>query len=399
VVLAGCVQSTSDAATDGPLVDTLVAGDTTVLFATRAVHPNGGTLAPDLTIGLTDGPEPYLFGLIRAIAVDAEGSIYVADAQAHRVRQYDASGTHVRDIGAQGEGPGEFRRGPTGLGVTSDGRVIAGEPFRGPIHVFASDGTFLASWNMPPGLVLGEDGDLVHVRGGVGDTSVVFAVAPDGTLVDTIRAPLEDNERGSHVRIDYSVAGFGPTWFYIPYAPVMRWAWSPLGYMVTGAMDRYAIDLRLAPRWQAGNPVVSIRRDFAPVPIPDALRDEIHDGVREYIASMSNVARVAAFEIPEVMPPYDWIETGHDGRIWLRVPVESVRVGPGERERAPWAEGWFEARGYDLFEPDGRYLGRVPLPDRDVAVSLMQMRGDTAWARSANADGAPIVVRYVIRWR
>jgi hypothetical protein len=29
----------------------------------------------------------------------------------------------------------------------------------------------------------------------------------------------------------------------------------------------------------------------------------------------------------------------------------------------------------------------------------MQMRGDTAWARSSNADGAPIVVRYVIDWQ
>jgi hypothetical protein len=61
--------------------------------------------------------------------------------------------------------------------------------------------------------------------------------------------------------------------------------------------------------------------------------------------------------------------------------------------------GWAEPWSYDLFEPDGRYLGRVPIREQDASIRVLRMRGDTAWGHTLNADGAPIVVRYVVRWR
>jgi hypothetical protein len=277
-------------------------------------------------------------------------------------------------------------------------------------HVFGSDGALLATWQLPAIDLVGEDAGLLYLQGGDSTGEAVFVVTREGEVIDTIRPPVADHENG-HVRVDRSVRGVEPTYFYIPYAPMNVWAWSPLGYMVTGAMDRYTIELRVPrdgpgvppsrtrPKWRPGDPVTSIRRDVDLVPIPDAQRDETRDGVLAYISSMSRVANVSDFEIPSTKPPYDWIYTGLDGRLWLRVRGKSERAGPETHRTAPFAPGWTESWLYDVFEPDGRYLGRVPHPDAEAAVGSMRMRGDTVWARTANADRAPIVVRYVIHWR
>ena len=51
----------------------------------------------------------YLFGDPVAVATDGEGNIYVADEQSLDIRVFSAEGDHLRTIGAEGEGPGEFQ--------------------------------------------------------------------------------------------------------------------------------------------------------------------------------------------------------------------------------------------------------------------------------------------------
>jgi hypothetical protein len=51
---------------------------------------------------------------------------------------------------------------------------------------------------------------------------------------------------------------------------------------------------------------------------------------------------------------------------------------------------------YDVFEPDGTLVGRVRLPDD---MTLHNMRGDTVWGVTKDADDVPTVRRYRIAWR
>ncbi len=66
--------------------------------------------APLTTIGVPDGPLPYVFGQVSAAGTLSDGSIFVADAGFSELRIYDQRGKHRLVVGRKGRGPGEFSR-------------------------------------------------------------------------------------------------------------------------------------------------------------------------------------------------------------------------------------------------------------------------------------------------
>lgn len=85
------------------------------------------TGAPDavpvaVTIGEIAGPEEYQFGYVGGVAVDAGGRIYVSDRMGSFIRVYSPGGEFLRQIGREGDGPGEFRH-PTDLFFDEAGRL------------------------------------------------------------------------------------------------------------------------------------------------------------------------------------------------------------------------------------------------------------------------------------
>jgi hypothetical protein len=66
-------------------------------------------LVPEVVIGEIDGAAEYAFGAIVGLEVDDAGRIYVVDRQANQVRTFEPDGRHVRTVGREGGGPGEYR--------------------------------------------------------------------------------------------------------------------------------------------------------------------------------------------------------------------------------------------------------------------------------------------------
>ena len=56
---------------------------------------------------------------------------------------------------------------------------------------------------------------------------------------------------------------------------------------------------------------------------------------------------------------------------------------------------WVEPTRYDIFEPDGVYVGQVEIP-RNLTVHVT--RGDTLWGSSGDMDDVPILERLHIAW-
>ncbi|MCX6561259.1 MAG: 6-bladed beta-propeller [Candidatus Aminicenantes bacterium] len=62
----------------------------------------------ELTIGVEEGDENYMFGSSIQVTADERGGIYVLDWSRKRIQKFDPAGKFLFSIGRAGQGPGEF---------------------------------------------------------------------------------------------------------------------------------------------------------------------------------------------------------------------------------------------------------------------------------------------------
>ena len=107
----------------------------------------GLVLKPDLSIGVEDGEENYIFGNISRLALDEAGNIFVLDYKYRVVRVFDEGGAWLRStVVPAGQGPREAVN-PSGIAVTPGGtlfindglKVIVYGPDGGYLHTFKTD--------------------------------------------------------------------------------------------------------------------------------------------------------------------------------------------------------------------------------------------------------------------
>ncbi|HEV3050523.1 MAG TPA: 6-bladed beta-propeller, partial [Longimicrobium sp.] len=125
-----------------------------------------GTPAQVFAVGRADGAAHEVFGEVSGVAFDASDNLYVLDRKGFRVLVYDRNGRFLRQIGSEGEGPGELMV-PLALTVGGDGTVIVSDLGRRGYSLFRPDGTFVRSViveNFMPGFAGGIGW---HPRGGV----------------------------------------------------------------------------------------------------------------------------------------------------------------------------------------------------------------------------------------
>lgn len=106
------------------------------------------TVKPTLLWRAGGDDEDVIFGVIRDIAVDAKGNVYLLDVQLNQVHVFDRDGKFVRDIGREGEGPGEFRR-PSSLFLMPDGNIAVVQGMPGKIIVLTPEGLPGADFHAP----------------------------------------------------------------------------------------------------------------------------------------------------------------------------------------------------------------------------------------------------------
>jgi DNA-binding beta-propeller fold protein YncE len=83
-------------------------------------------------------------GYVGGIAADARGNVYVADGN-HRVQKFDHQGAWLMSWGSGGTGDGQFRD-PFGVAVDQHGDVYVADTFNHRIQKFDPQGRFLAAW-------------------------------------------------------------------------------------------------------------------------------------------------------------------------------------------------------------------------------------------------------------
>jgi len=153
----------------------------------------------------TPGNAPGQFNFPRAVAVDAEGRIYVADSGNNRVQVFNPDGSFLRQWGSlckldtkegcQGNGEGQFNE-PWGIAVGHDGSVYVSDTWNHRIQKFTNDGKFVTMWGVfgatggelgqedlfygPRSLAIGREGNLYVMDTG---NKRVQVFNPDGVFI------------------------------------------------------------------------------------------------------------------------------------------------------------------------------------------------------------------------
>jgi len=404
--LAACSRSADTPANEWRAVyDTI--GDT-VLVRTESSCIWGGDaeLVADLTIGQLEGPDEYMFGRVRSLAVASDGSIYAYDEHVKRLRKYAPDGTYVATFGREGGGPGEYEQPDGGLAVLPDGRIVLRDPANARLSVYTPEGEYLDGWRIQGGLHtsrrLYKDtaGNLytmlrLNVDDEISDWRYgLIRYGPDGVPGDTLEPP----DYGYEVPEIQASGDRGSTSAWVPFTPRVIWAFSPLGYLVAGLPTRYTIDLLLAP-----DSILRIERgDWQPIPVKAEEKAE-HERIKT--AGMRQLDpgwRWNGPPIPDSKPPYERFFIGDDGRIWVLLYQEAQKVDIDEsfaEEDEPVGIPeltWIEPVTFDVFEPDGRYLGTVRAPDGFSIYPTPVARGDTVWAVVEDKLDVPYILRFHI---
>lgn len=96
---------------------------------------------PILQIGAQSAPEEYQLHWVNGATRLDDGGIAVTNAGSKQIRFFDAAGKHLRSIGGEGEGPGEFRF-PVGLWRTAGDSLAVWDETAHRMTLIDADGDF-----------------------------------------------------------------------------------------------------------------------------------------------------------------------------------------------------------------------------------------------------------------
>jgi hypothetical protein len=405
VLTLACSSEAPESNPEGAWVGTITTdGDvTTVVNESGSVWGGPATLVEEASIGVESGDANYMFARLSAIYA-TEDEIYVLD-NTPALRVFDYSGTHLRNIGGVGQGPGEFQR-PNWVGTTPDGRLFVADGGSRRINVYGPSPGMIDSWPMGRQLcclhpmVVTSEG-VVWLESGVINEQrraydpAYLAHGPDGPADEPFMVPAYDYRR-------WTLTYDGREIDAVPYAPEIVHAMTPAGLLLAGSSDTYRFEI-ISP----DGPKTVVERYWDPVTLSDLEIDYETRSTRSRFSANeagTEVELVWDGRLPPHKPAFRSFLPTADGDIWV------IREGPGrpiedcdpsEMVPSPLGRGPDRPRRcslptmiIDAFDGEGRYLGevdfggRMPVPSRSVVI------GGSLITESQDEAGTIIVKRH-----
>lgn len=352
-IVAGAVLGLSCAGSDARIewrgtIDTTAAGTVVVSNPAQGIWDSASPwrIVEELRIGTAEGGGPDLFGNVGAIEVDGLGRLWVAETQAQELRVFDRQGRHLRTVGRRGGGPGEFR-GINAIVWGPDGNLWVVDPPNNRISVIDTAGTVVTSRPTIGNMVISP------WPGGVDSAGYIYGFAPDpdregivlvrydATMraLDTIPVPRRTERDAGFFEIR---SNQGYVRASVPYTSRLIWRLVWPGYIWFGETGEY----RLYQRSLAGDTLRIVSKRFEPLPVTAS---DIDSAIERLEWFTRQGGRVDRSKFPAVKPAWEAIYADDERNLWV------VPVLPRTGSRSG-------ALAFDVFDPDGRYLGRVAVP-------------------------------------
>lgn len=318
------------------------------------------------------------------------------------MKLFDSSGALIRFVGRKGGGPGEFEQ-VTGIGLLPDERLAMWDASNARVNIYAPTGDFITQWRVPASGFFAPDGLQTDNTGAivlslpVGDdkfrrmmgTIALVRFDTTGTVRDTIMVP-------KWIAEPPALTAEAPTRIgrrTLPFAPRITFTWNRAGYLLSGPGAPYSVYLT-----HGADRPRRIELAWTPVPLLPEESDYAREDLTWVMRTIDPSWKWSGPSIPTVKPAYESLHSGEDGRIWVKVHTTAQRIeNPEEHVAEPGVpprplRRYGEPNVYDVFAPNGTYLGRVR---GDQNQTLMRMRGNFAWGVLTDSLG----VAYVARWR
>ena len=311
------------------------------------------SIEEDLSIGVAEGPEEYMFSQVHSVAVDEQERIYVYDSKELHIKIFDVDGVYIRTVGNKGQGPGElgFVR---NVSITNQNKIMVSDSRNRRVTFYSLEGEYLS--NIPTTFrsfleaKTDINGNLIGVETVIDEENPRYELrmfdADLNVLHSFCTSPLPDINNIN------------------PFMPMLTWDIYNYNRIICGWPDLYEIEIYDT----SGNMIRKIMREYDPLEITEMDKEKYKDLPPDMKVSF-----------PKYHAPYWKLLVDDEGRIYT---MTWERVGEGDN----WVY-------YDVFDAEGKYIAKIPL-----FINTRVFKNNKLYTIDKNEDGYHVVKRYKVAW-
>jgi hypothetical protein len=308
----------------------------------------------ELTIGEAEGPKEYMFTDIRYVAVDDDENIYVADVREAHIKIFDKNGDYISTVGRKGQGPGDIQF-PRNVCITNQKQIMVPDSGNLWISFFSKEGKYIRNIRTTPRRLL------------------EAKVDTEGNIIGLEVIQEEENQRHELNKFDSDLnflfsIDFSPIQDINnvnPFIPPLSWDIDENDRIICGWGKTYEIKIFDV----AGDLTHKIVKDYDPIEIAETELERLKD-----------IPPGIVLSVPKYHAAFWRLFADDEGRIYVMTWERQVEAG--------------YVVYHDVFSPDGKYLAKIPLQLRTLAI-----KNSRVYTVETDEYGFYVVRRYKATWR
>jgi len=314
------------------------------------------SLNKELSIGSAAASENAVIASARSLAVDEAENIYVLDEKDFAVKVFDKSGAFLRRFGQKGKGPGDLDQ-PSRISIDRSQNALLIVNGASGLSFFSFDGRFLKSF-------MTEDAKRAqYARADSAGRIVMSYVRVQDTDHRWNVLDKFESESGPPIEVKNTLLG-SPYDFLMP---LVYWDLDEKDQIYYGYPKTYEIEI-IDPRNKTAKRIL---KDYDPVEPSDEVKAQIAKSTKLLTPSLAEKVFVSKYHSAFINFLID-----EQGRLFV----------------SSWTKSGKDFV-YDVFDPEGRYIARFPLPFRAVLFKKGKL-----YCIEEDSDGYQAVTRYSVSW-